>query len=90
MTNIAIRVENLSKLYRIGVEERRPQGVGQAARSLLRSLFAYLQRMMRPPSQEETLWALKDVSFEACPELYPEPVEGLVEGFTRANVPTMS
>ena len=37
MNDIAIRVTNLSKLYRIGVEERRPQGVAQAARSLLSS-----------------------------------------------------
>jgi lipopolysaccharide transport system ATP-binding protein len=64
MTDIAIRVDNLSKLYRIGVAERQPQGLGGAVRSLVSSPFAYLQRMLRPPTEQETLWALRDVSFE--------------------------
>jgi hypothetical protein len=65
MTDIAIHVENLSKLYRIGIAERQPQGPGGAARSLLNSPFGYLQRMLRPPTAQETLWALRDVSFES-------------------------
>ncbi len=64
MTDIAIRVQNLSKLYRIGVAERQPQNLGGTARGLLSSPFAYLQRMLRPPTEQETLWALRDVSFE--------------------------
>jgi ABC-type polysaccharide/polyol phosphate transport system ATPase subunit len=64
MTDIAIRVESLSKMYRIGAAEQRPQNLREALGGLLASPFAYLQRMMRPPSQEETLCALRDVSFE--------------------------
>jgi hypothetical protein len=64
MTDIAIRVENLSKLYRIGAAERQPQSLGGLARGLVSSPFAYLQRMLRPPTEQETLWALRDVSFE--------------------------
>jgi lipopolysaccharide transport system ATP-binding protein len=64
MPDIAIRVENLSKLYRIGVAERQPQNLAGAARGLLSSPFAYLGRMLRPPTEQETLWALRDVSFE--------------------------
>jgi lipopolysaccharide transport system ATP-binding protein len=64
MTDIAIRVDHLSKLYRIGVAERQPQNLAGAARSLLNSPFGYLQRMLRPPTEQETLWALRDVSFE--------------------------
>jgi lipopolysaccharide transport system ATP-binding protein len=63
MTDLAIRVDHLSKMYRIGVEERQPQGLA-GARGLLGSPFAYLQRMLRPPTEQETLWALRDVSFE--------------------------
>ena len=64
MSDVAIRVENLGKMYRIGAREEQPRGLGQAVRSLVASPFAYLQRSRRPPTEEETLWALKDVSFE--------------------------
>jgi lipopolysaccharide transport system ATP-binding protein len=64
MTDIAIRVDYLSKLYRIGAAERQPQNLAGAVRSLVSSPFAYLQRMLRPPTEQETLWALRDVSFE--------------------------
>ncbi|HOT90768.1 MAG TPA: ABC transporter ATP-binding protein [Anaerolineae bacterium] len=64
MTDIAIRVENLGKLYRIGAKEHRPATLWQAARQLAASPFEYLRRITRPPTEAETLWALKDVSFE--------------------------
>ena len=35
MSDIAIRVENLSKMYRIGTREEQPHGVVQAARNLI-------------------------------------------------------
>ncbi|MBU1661690.1 MAG: ABC transporter ATP-binding protein, partial [Chloroflexi bacterium] len=62
MDNITIRVDNLGKMYRIGVAEKQPQDLWQAAKSLAASPFEYLLRMGRPPTEEETLWALKDVS----------------------------
>jgi len=64
MNDIAIRVENMGKMYRIGAAEKRPQNLREALGGRIASPFAYLQRMMRPPSQEETLWALRNVSFE--------------------------
>jgi len=64
MSDIAIRVENLSKMYRIGAREKQPQNGWQALQMLATSPFDYLRRMGRPPTEEETLWALKDVSFE--------------------------
>jgi len=42
--------------------------------------------MMRPPSQEETLWALKDVSFEACPEVPRRVKRGEVVGIPSATL----
>ena len=60
----AIKVQNLSKRYRIGVEEKPAQNPWQVVRSLASSPFKYLGRMLRPPTEEETIWALKDVSFE--------------------------
>jgi ABC-type polysaccharide/polyol phosphate transport system ATPase subunit len=58
MSNIAIRVENLSKQYQIGVRNRhdtlRDQLMGG-----LRSLFS---RNGGAPERNDTFWALKNVS----------------------------
>jgi lipopolysaccharide transport system ATP-binding protein len=64
MNDIAIKVENLGKMYRIGAEEQRPDGLWDATKQAVLSPFDYLRRITRPPTEEETLWALKDVSFE--------------------------
>jgi lipopolysaccharide transport system ATP-binding protein len=58
----AIIVENLSKRYRIGKRVDPSQSRKDVARMLL-SPFSYLASTLRDPSEEETLWALKDVSF---------------------------
>jgi len=64
MNDIAVRVENLSKLYHIGKGEGQRSGI---ARRLRRALLAPSrahgdggQTMPR----EDTIWALKDISFE--------------------------
>jgi lipopolysaccharide transport system ATP-binding protein len=64
MSNIAIRVENLGKMYRIGTAEKQPQGVWETTKNLALSPFAYLRRIRKPPTEEEILWALRHVSFE--------------------------
>ena len=64
MNDIAIKVENLGKMYRIGAEEKRPDNLWQATKQLVTSPFDYLRRITRPPTEAETLWALRDVSFE--------------------------
>jgi lipopolysaccharide transport system ATP-binding protein len=64
MTDIALRIENLSKRYRIGVEEPQPKNLQETIGVLVSGSFRYLRQMTRPPTEEETLWALKDVSFE--------------------------
>lgn len=67
MSDIAIRVENLSKLYRMG------QFVGYKTlrESIVNVISAPFRRPHRPPSpvsgQDEYIWALKDVSFEVKP-----------------------
>jgi lipopolysaccharide transport system ATP-binding protein len=67
MSDPVIRVDNLGKRYRLGVAEKRSQGLWPAARNLVASPLEYLRRMARPPTEEETLWALRDVSFEVQP-----------------------
>lgn len=64
MTDAIISVENMGKRYRIGVREKEPENLRDAVGSLLGSPFRYLRQMTRLPTEEETLWALKDVSFE--------------------------
>ena len=60
MNYVAIRAENLSKQYQIGVRNRhdtlRDQLMGG-----LRSLFS---RNGAAPERDDTFWALKDVSLE--------------------------
>lgn len=64
MTEIAVRVEGLGKMYRIGAEARRPDSLWDAAKQAALSPFDYMRRITRAPTEDETLWALKDVSFE--------------------------
>ncbi len=59
-----IRVEGLSKRYRIGLRDKQPETMREAVVALAGAPFAYLRRMLRPPTDEETLWALRDVSFD--------------------------
>jgi len=61
MSDIAIRIENLSKKYEITVGKDRHDTLRDQISDSVRSLF---HRNGRPRGQRETLWALKDVSFE--------------------------
>ena len=59
MSDLAIRVENLSKLYHIGKAQRRHDTLRDAITDAFkRSNVQTLER------SDGTLWALKDVSFE--------------------------
>jgi lipopolysaccharide transport system ATP-binding protein len=71
MSDIAIRVENLSKRYRIGLKEEQHDTLGGAFVDLLRRPMENLRRLRRLSNFKEnglqtvdTIWALKDVSFD--------------------------
>jgi lipopolysaccharide transport system ATP-binding protein len=69
MSDIAIRVENLSKLYRIGRAQQRHDTLRDALTATLqRFRLPIFPRSNVPTSQpsngEDTIWALRDVSFE--------------------------
>ena len=64
MNDIAIRIENLSKRYRIGARQKRANTLRETLENLAASPSDYLRRTLRGPTEEEILWALKDVSFE--------------------------
>lgn len=71
MSNVAIRVKNLSKRYRIGLREDKPETLVGAMASWFKSPisnYRQLQRLSRfadnGQEREDVIWALKDVSFE--------------------------
>jgi lipopolysaccharide transport system ATP-binding protein len=77
MSRPAIRVEGLSKRYRISARKQRAKTLREALLGLVSSPFADLRTMIRPPSDEEVLWALRDISFEVA--------EGEVVGLVGPN-----
>lgn len=60
MTDIAIRVDNLGKRYRIGARQKRANTLRERLGNLAASPFDYLRSL----TEEEIIWALKDVSFQ--------------------------
>jgi lipopolysaccharide transport system ATP-binding protein len=64
MTDIAIRVENLGKHYHIGVRQKRANTLRETLGNLTTSPFDYLRSTLRGPSEDQIIWALKDVSFK--------------------------
>jgi lipopolysaccharide transport system ATP-binding protein len=61
MSGIAIRVDRLSKQYTIGVAKNQHDTLRDQITGGIRSLFRHNGQ---PRSSDETIWALKDVSFE--------------------------
>jgi lipopolysaccharide transport system ATP-binding protein len=59
MTDIAIHVEKLSKKYKLGAMYERQDTLRDFLVSMVRSPFR-----KRPVSDNQTLWALKDISFD--------------------------
>ncbi len=64
MSDTVIRVENLGKRYRIGLREKPPKTLRAAMTGFVGAPFKYLRTVLREPTAEEVIWALKDVSFE--------------------------
>ena len=64
MTDIAIKVENLSKMYRIGEKQERYYTFRDTLTNIALAPFRRLRRVGKSPREEEIIWALKDVSFE--------------------------
>jgi lipopolysaccharide transport system ATP-binding protein len=64
MNDLSIRVENLGKRYRIGAQKKRYETWRKRVNRFITSPFDYLRTTLTPPSDEEVLWALQDISFE--------------------------
>ena len=59
-----IQVESLGKRYRIGAREEEPRSRLESISALVQAPFSYLRNSLREASEEETLWAIRDISFE--------------------------
>ncbi len=67
MPDIAIRVENLSKLYRIGGKQERYKTLRQSIMSAATAPFHWVRSTLSAPDSmpsADSIWALKDISFE--------------------------
>ena len=64
MTDIAVRVESLSKLYRIGGPQARYKTLRESLVDMAAAPARRLRRLGQPSPENETIWALKDVSFD--------------------------
>ena len=74
MSDFAIRVENLSKRYRIGLKEEMPDTLIGAMTNWLKSPLANFRQLRKlshfsenGQDAEDIIWALKDVSFDVKP-----------------------
>lgn len=73
MSDIAIRAEGLSKVYRIGLNEQRHETLFGALGAFLKSPMSNFRQLRKLSSfdleveEEDTIWALKDVSFQLKP-----------------------
>ncbi|NIN63975.1 MAG: ATP-binding cassette domain-containing protein [Anaerolineae bacterium] len=64
MSDTAIRVEHLSKRYRIGGPQTQYKTIRETLMDVTGAPVRRLRRLGQPMPEEETIWALKDVSFE--------------------------
>ncbi len=64
MSNVSIRVDNLSKRYRIGKTQERHDTLRDALMASARAPLHWLSRNGKGAGEDEWFWALKDVSFE--------------------------
>jgi len=61
---IAIQVQNLSKIYRIGVPQAQYKTLREALIGVLKGPISWLRNSPLATRNHEILWALRDVSFE--------------------------
>jgi lipopolysaccharide transport system ATP-binding protein len=66
MSEVAIRVDHLSKLYHIGKKEKSYKMLRESLTHTFQKPFQQLFRKLQPGAHgsNDTIWALKDVSFE--------------------------
>ena len=67
MTETVIKVENLSKMYRIGAKEGYKtfrETLADAAKAPFKKIYRLIKPEYEKEKRPDIIWALKDVSFE--------------------------
>ncbi len=69
MSDLAIKVENISKAYRIGLKEKRHDTLGAALVAWVKSPLQNFRKLkslthFNHPEDADIFWALRDISFE--------------------------
>ena len=64
MSDIAIKVENLGKMYRIGEKQEQYDTFRDTLTNIALAPFRRFRRIGKAPKPEEIIWAIRDVSFE--------------------------
>jgi len=69
MTNLAVRVENISKKYRIGAKEAKSETFVEAIMKLVKAPMTNFRKLQnlsnfRQEDEDDVIWALKDVTFD--------------------------
>lgn len=69
MSEIAIKVEDLSKLYRIGVKEEKYKTLAGTLNNFIKAPLSNFRRLQslknfKNPDSNDVIWALKDINFE--------------------------
>jgi lipopolysaccharide transport system ATP-binding protein len=64
MSDIAIKVENLGKMYRIGEKQESYNTFRDTLNNIIAAPFRRLRNIGKPIKPDELIWALKNVSFE--------------------------
>jgi len=64
LSRVAIRVEGLGKRYRIGAVHKRHDRLSEALMKTATAPIRRLRAVGKPSSADQSIWALKDVSFE--------------------------
>ena len=67
MSNLAIKVDNLSKFYKIGARRDRHDTLRDHLTHGIKSLFSRDGHRSSVSDPEDTIWALKDVSLDINP-----------------------
>lgn len=62
--DIAVRIQDLGKRYRIGVHKPPARTLGGKIKRTLSSPLEWLTSEIRTPSEDEILWALRDITFD--------------------------